>query len=60
MWLAELRISLYLLSLILSIQWSVNGERQFRLKETKDQSVGPKVKIRDKMPPCVHDEVLYM
>jgi len=57
MWTAESRtISFHLLSLVLTIAW-VNGEHH--VEEAEDQFVGPiQRKIRDKIPPCVHDEVL--
>ena len=50
-------LSLCLLSLVLTSEW-VSGDRQ-RLHH-KSSSEGPKERRIDKMPPCVHDEVLYV
>ena len=46
-----------LFSLVLTCEW-VSGERQqFRLKHSEGNAE-PKERKFDKMPPCIHDEVL--
>ena len=52
-------LSFCLLALVLTSEW-VSGEHQRLHHDSADHEGPTKERRIDKMPPCVHDEVLYV